>query len=88
MAQPSERGTEEQTLVQEQHTEQTPLLGDHQSDQQADVDDEAEKGGRPTSWWIWRGFWVILGALFLALFIKGWIDAGGDVEVRLCSVSC
>lgn len=29
-----------------------------------------------TKWWyIWRAFWVILGALILALFIKGWIDA-------------
>jgi len=38
---------------------------------------------RKASWYIWRGFWFVLAALFLALFIKGWIDAGGDVDFDL-----
>ncbi|KAK0128328.1 hypothetical protein ONS95_000303 [Cadophora gregata] len=82
MAQPSERDTEDQAHVHEQ-TEQSPLLGDHQPGQQANVDDEVEKGGRTTSWWVWRGFWVLFGALVLSVFVKGWIDAGGDVEFDL-----
>ncbi|KAG4440345.1 hypothetical protein IFR05_004197 [Cadophora sp. M221] len=93
-----ERDTEEQRAgsIHEQ-TEQTPLLGDRPSSQQGQAqaqaenenDDqdavgvEVEKGGRPTSWWLWRGFWVILTSLVLVLFIKGWIDAGGDVEFDL-----
>jgi hypothetical protein len=37
---------------------------------------------RRSKWWYaWRIFWVILGALVLALFIKGWIDAD-DTNVR------
>lgn len=79
MAEASSRDVEEQRVVHEQ-TEQSPLLGDHQSGQQPD-EDAVEKGGRTTSWWVWRGFWVIVAALVLALFIKGWVDAGGDVEV-------
>lgn len=35
-----------------------------------------------TKWWyVWRVFWAVLGALVLALFIKGWIDAD-DTNVR------
>ncbi|KAL2075874.1 hypothetical protein VTL71DRAFT_817 [Oculimacula yallundae] len=76
------RDPEEQTAVHEQ-TEQSPLLGDRQSSQQVDEEDEVEKGGRPASWWIWRGFWFILAVLVLTLFIKGWVDAGGDVDFDL-----
>jgi uncharacterized membrane protein YraQ (UPF0718 family) len=63
--------------------EQTPLLDDHQSDQQPDQPVENSKGGseKNASWYIWRIFWAIVAALVLAVFIKGWIDAGGDVDV-------
>lgn len=90
MAKASERDTEQQRAAHEQ-TEQTPLLGDHQSGQQGEADregeDEVEKRSRLTSWWLWRGFWVIIASLVLAVFVKGWIDAGGDVEVRYVSLS-
>ncbi|KAL5328715.1 hypothetical protein ACEPPN_002218 [Leptodophora sp. 'Broadleaf-Isolate-01'] len=86
MAKASERDTEQQRAAHEQ-TEQTPLLGDHQSGQQGEADregeDEVEKRSRLTSWWLWRGFWVIIASLVLAVFVKGWIDAGGDVEFDL-----
>ena len=86
MAQETQPDTEDQRAAIPEHSEQTPLLGDHQSGHDAQAhgeEDEVEKRGRTTSWWVWRGFWVILAGLVLALFIKGWVDAGGDVKVRL-----
>jgi uncharacterized membrane protein YraQ (UPF0718 family) len=62
--------------------EQTPLLDDHQSDQDRDEDpDQKGPEKKRASWYIWRIFWAIVAALILAVFIKGWIDAGGDVDV-------
>lgn len=66
--------------------EQTPLLGDHQPAQRPEEQpeepeqSEEEPKPKPTSWYLWRGFWFVLGALVLALFIKGWVDSG-DVDV-------
>lgn len=37
--------------------------------------DGEEKKKRTAGWWLWRAFWAILAILFLALFIKGWVDA-------------
>ncbi|KAH8652056.1 mitochondrial carrier domain-containing protein [Xylariales sp. PMI_506] len=42
----------------------------------------AESPVRTKSWYIWRAFWLILAALLLALFIKGWVDAD-DVQFDL-----
>lgn len=69
--------------------EETALLQDHQSDHQSgqepeeQVDEEGvePKQPRKASWYIWRLLWVMFGALVLAVFIKGWIDAGSDVNV-------
>lgn len=62
--------------------EQTPLLEDPQPDQQLDPNgDEPKQKQKQASWYIWRIFWAIVAAVFLAIFIKGWIDAGGDVDV-------
>jgi uncharacterized membrane protein YraQ (UPF0718 family) len=58
--------------------EQTSLLNDQEVDQQPDPKAHDQK---KASWYIWRIFWVIVAALVLAVFIKGWIDAGGDVDV-------
>lgn len=58
--------------------EQTSLLNDHQTDQQLDPKGHDQK---QTSWYVWRVFWAIVVAIVLAVFIKGWIDAGGDVDV-------
>ncbi|KJR88189.1 mitochondrial carrier protein [Sporothrix schenckii 1099-18] len=38
---------------------------------------------RPTSWYVGRAVWTLLAALVLFVFIKGWIDAGGDVDFDL-----
>lgn len=54
--------------------ERTPLL---QSPSQ-----EIQQEPRTTSWYAWRIFWGLLGALVLGVFIKGWIDAD-DVEFDL-----
>jgi hypothetical protein len=72
-------GDEENQTVS---NEQTPLLNDEQSDDQADQDTEEPKQVGQARWYIWRVFWVVVAALILAVFIKGWIDAGSDVNVR------
>ena len=59
--------------------EQTPLLDNHQSDQQPDQNDHERK---QASWYVWRILWAIVAAIVLVVFIKGWIDAGSDVDVR------
>jgi hypothetical protein len=62
------------------YDEETPLLSDdHASDAPSDIKKER---GKTVGWYLWRGFWVIVAALVLAFFIKGWVDAGGDVDVR------
>lgn len=61
------------------HTESTPLLAGEQSVQPHPEHQEDEK--TPARWFLWRVFWVIAAALVLAVFIKGWIDADGDVNV-------
>ena len=60
--------------------EETPLLNNELSNEEGEPD---PKGTEPkqASWWIWRIFWVIVATLVLAVFIKGWIDAGSDVNV-------
>lgn len=67
--------------------EQTPLLEDHQSNHHSDQPEEqngSEQNGdeqNQTRWYIWRIFWAIAAALVLVVYIKGWIDAGGDIDV-------
>jgi hypothetical protein len=73
-----EADTENQATM----NEQTPLLQDHQSDQQKpDEPDKNRPGPKKVSWYIWRAFWTIAASLVLSIFIKGWIDAGSDVNV-------
>ena len=77
-------------------TEHTPLLGES-TDAGAIRDvagEDGEDGNTPKqgavsepktrSWYAWRAFWTLLGAGVLFLFIKGWVDAGGDVDVSFC----
>lgn len=46
------------------------------------MDELLKEQGAPLSPWryAWYAFWVFVGAVVLALFIKGWIDAD-DVDV-------
>ena len=63
-------------------SEDTPLLGDHLSEEEPDATDQKEEPEpKRATWYIWRAFWFVAGALVLAVFIKGWIDAGSDVNV-------
>ncbi|EPE10534.1 mitochondrial carrier protein [Ophiostoma piceae UAMH 11346] len=75
-------------------TEHTPLLGestdagairDVAGDDGNDNDNDTSKQGavsesKTKSWYAWRAFWALLGASVLVVFIKGWVDAGGDVD--------
>ncbi|KAL1862598.1 hypothetical protein VTK73DRAFT_6734 [Phialemonium thermophilum] len=47
-----------------------------------DPEEPAAPRQRTKSWYAWRAFWTVLGALVLGLFIKGWIDAD-DTEFDL-----
>ncbi|KUJ08750.1 mitochondrial carrier [Mollisia scopiformis] len=82
-----EGDAENQTNV----NEETPLLPEQQQQQQQqqqldqqsnEEDDEEPKRTSQTSWYLWRIFWFIVAALVLAVFIKGWIDAGGDFDLK------
>ncbi|CAK7274726.1 hypothetical protein SEPCBS57363_006308 [Sporothrix epigloea] len=84
-----------QEYVQTRTGEETPLLrpaeaapiraGDddttstvkHTDD---DADCTARQSPRPVGWYVWRGVWTLLAALVLGIFIRGWIEAGGDVQ--------
>jgi hypothetical protein len=73
-AQPQQEG-------QRTYTEETPLLVDESASSILDSetqDKEAIK--RPLSWYVWTVTWVLGCALILALFVKAWLDADGDVE--------
>lgn len=72
---------EDDVETQSRHDENTPLLAGEQSEQPRLEPQENDK--KPTSWYLWRIFWAILAALVLAVFIKGWVDADGDVNVSI-----
>ncbi|KAL5092352.1 hypothetical protein Trisim1_001608 [Trichoderma cf. simile WF8] len=72
---------EDDVETQSRHDENTPLLVGEQSEQPRLEPQKNDK--KPTSWYLWRIFWVILAALVLAVFIKGWVDADGDVNFDL-----
>lgn len=74
-------------------TEETPLLA-AAHDEGRDEHEQAElleppqsESKRTRSWWFWRILWTVLGALVLAVFIKGWIDAK-DVDVSFAQLTC
>ncbi|KAH6655196.1 mitochondrial carrier domain-containing protein [Truncatella angustata] len=48
----------------------------HNEHEEAALLEPQPRKERTKRWYIWRAFWVVLGALVLALFIKGWVDAG------------
>jgi len=60
--------------------EQTPLINDHSPIEES-TQDGIEPKPKGRSWYAWRIFWAIVIALVLSVFIKGWIDAGADVDV-------
>lgn len=61
--------------------EETPLLVNSVEDGDEIQEGVKDSEPRPASWYIWRALWTLLAALVLAIFIKGWIDAGSDVNV-------
>jgi hypothetical protein len=70
--------TENRTNVDEE----TPLLIERQPGPESEHDAEEEpKRTSHAGWWAWRVFWFVVVALVIAVFVKGWVDAGGDVEV-------
>jgi hypothetical protein len=68
-----------QDNVEVHDTEGTPLLGDRALlEQPASERGTAESRSRGIAK---RILWILAIAIILGVFIKGWIDAGGDVHV-------
>lgn len=61
-------------------SEHTPLLEANDPDHQPGQDDYRHKHKR-AGWYAWRVLWAIVAAFILGIFIKGWIDAGGNTDV-------
>lgn len=61
--------------------EETPLLESPQSDSPSDEPEQKDNEPKQASWYIWRALWAIIAILIFVVFIKGWIDAGSDVNV-------
>lgn len=61
-----------------------PNEGDEQHEAAALLEPHPQESPRQRtkSWWFWRILWTVLGALVLAVFIKGWVDAK-DVDFDL-----
>ncbi|KAK3360432.1 mitochondrial carrier domain-containing protein [Lasiosphaeria hispida] len=81
-----EPDTESQKLQVAVTTEETPLLGDQpsssSSSQQSPPDqNDPQPSPRPRSWYLWRIFWALIAVFILGVFVKGWIDAGGDFDL-------
>jgi uncharacterized membrane protein YraQ (UPF0718 family) len=72
---------------QANHNEYTSLLNDRQVDELPEQNEDEQKQVTEVSWYLWRIFWAVVGALVLGVFIKGWVDAGGDVEVGVLVVA-
>lgn len=60
--------------------EESPLLVNHQPEQQLD---QPENSPKPTSFYVWRIVWVTLAALLIGVFIKGWIEGSDYANVGL-----
>ncbi len=75
-----EGDTENQTQAA---TEETRLLSDENSpdaDPEQASSAEAPKA-KLASRYGWRIFWALVTAVVTGVFVKGWIDAGADVDV-------
>lgn len=86
---PSHSNTEEPRAVN-QRDEETPLLAERRGepigeyadrDGLGDLDDGTVVEQKGRWWFLWRLFWVLGVALVFFVFIRGWIGAGGDVDV-------
>ena len=64
--------------------EETPLInGGAELTNEEQEEDSKEPEPSRVSWWLWRLLWFIVATLLLTVFIKGWIDAGSDVNVGI-----
>jgi hypothetical protein len=77
------------TIANEGDRETEPLLGDREHSEHREQqghqehEEHQERRTKPLSWYLWRMFWTVVATVCLAVFVKGWIDAGGDVDFDL-----
>lgn len=69
-------------LRRERVDEETPLLVDLERQNNDEEVDTKSGETSDRSWYAWRIFWFLVALLVLGVFVKGWIDAGSDVNVR------
>lgn len=72
-------GDAENPIITNEHT---PLLDANHADLQLG---QSEQKHNWATWYIRRIAFAIVAALILGIFVKGWIDAGGNVDV--CATS-
>lgn len=77
-----ERNPESQTRA----NEETHLLVDPESQHHEEDADIKSGENSNASWYAWRLFWVIVAAVVIGVFVKGWIDSGSDVNVRIVPI--
>jgi hypothetical protein len=63
------------------YDEESPLLGEQVNEGEAAAEPETPAKKRRARWYIKIIIWIIIAAAIAAVFIKGWVDAGGDVKV-------
>lgn len=64
--------------------EETPLL--HREESNLEQASSSEPENKRRSWFLWRLLWAVVAAVILTVFIKGWIDAGSDVNVGIYQI--
>ncbi|CAG9955861.1 unnamed protein product [Clonostachys rosea f. rosea IK726] len=62
------------------YDEESPLLGEQVNEGEAAAEPETPAKKRRARWYIKIIIWIIIAAAIAAVFIKGWVDAGGDVK--------
>lgn len=70
---------EDDVETQSGPNENTSLLAGEHPEQSPQEERVNEKN--LAHWVLWRIVWALVAALILVVFIKGWIDADGDVNV-------
>lgn len=73
---------ERQTSAPRAH-EETPLLRPASAVEEEEEDPKDIPDSRPVRWYVWRAAGTIAAVIVLVVFIKGWVDEGGDVDFDL-----
>lgn len=65
-----------------EHTEETPLLSGENHETQEQAEDEHSQSRRYLSYSL-KALAILVAIGITAVFVKGWIDAGSDLDVSI-----